>query len=90
MIHFFDKSNPFCRKFEFALIFFSIHFQVVIHLHKPVVRVCLMHLIATNLAIWVSACTREIVEDMSEDDHTITNVTVGTLSKTEAGKIFVI
>lgn len=38
----------------------------MINKHKPFVRICLVHLIAANMSVWLSACTTEIVEDVGE------------------------
>jgi uncharacterized membrane protein len=40
------------------------HFQVVIHKQKAVVRFCLMHILATNLSVWLSTTTHETAEDI--------------------------
>ncbi|XP_064645328.1 proton channel OtopLc-like isoform X2 [Lineus longissimus] len=48
-----------------TVFIFKFH-QVVINKHKPFVRICLVHLIAANMSVWLSACTTEIVEDVGE------------------------
>ena len=41
-----------------------IYSQIIFNLHKPFIRVCLVHIVATNLSIWLSTTTHETAEDI--------------------------
>ncbi|XP_064645203.1 proton channel OtopLc-like [Lineus longissimus] len=51
--------------FVFLQTFFIFKYhKVVIHRHKAFVRLCLMHILATNLSVWLSTTTHETAEDI--------------------------
>ncbi|XP_064645205.1 proton channel OtopLc-like [Lineus longissimus] len=51
--------------FVFLQTFFIFKYhKVVIHKHKAFVRFCLMHILATNLSVWLSTTTHETAEDI--------------------------
>ncbi|XP_074651597.1 proton channel OtopLc-like [Tubulanus polymorphus] len=57
--------------FVFTQTFFIFkHHRVIINRRKPIVRLCLMHLLATNLSVWLSAVTHETAEDIGRAPHT--------------------
>ncbi|XP_074648649.1 proton channel OtopLc-like [Tubulanus polymorphus] len=73
--------GPFKQAVDIVMIIFTLmqsflyvkYHTLVINRHKAVMRMCMMHLVATNLALWLSATTHETANDIG---HKLYNLSV--------------